>query len=204
MTSSEWTSSAWTSSEPVCRAAKIGVVNRAHGPISGKRYMSSFDSRLSSGSSASIASSSARARCLVPLSRYNEYDEPLPTEAALGHLMMTAGLQGDQYFWCNICSAYTGDRVRKLAKQCDRVTRYVPAVHLLRQDRHPTKGTLLSTPARRVVKADVGLNSTCCEALPCAQFTVSAGTLVEPCAVSADCIDVVAHPPPFFLEDGSP
>ena len=94
--------------------------------------------------------------------------------------------------------------MRKLAKQCDRTTRYVPAVHLLRQDRHPTKGTPLNTPARRVVKADVGYLPTLCDDLPNRQHSDLACTFEDPCAVSADCIDVVAHPPPFFLEAGGP
>ena len=93
---------------------------------------------------------------LLPISKYNEYDEPLPTVNASGHLMMTAGLGSEQFFWCNICCAYTGDRVRKLARECDRIPRIVNAVTNLRKDLHPFNGTVLSVPARRMLKADVG------------------------------------------------
>ena len=94
--------------------------------------------------------------------------------------------------------------MRKLAKQCDRITRNVPAVNLLRQHLHPIKGTQLTIPARRVVKADVGYQPTLCDELPNRQRSDLACTFEDPCAVSADCVDVVAHPPPFFFEAGGP
>ena len=75
---------------------------------------------------------------------------------ALGHHMMTCGLGSEQYFWCNLCCAYTGDRVRKLAKECDRVSRTVVAVHKLRESLHPIRGTPMTTKARRLLKVDVG------------------------------------------------
>ena len=74
----------------------------------------------------------------------------------MGRLMMTAGLGHEQHFWCNLCSAYTGGRVRKLAKVCDRTPRCVPSVHLLRNSQHPKHGTSLTVLARRLLKADVG------------------------------------------------
>ena len=117
---------------------------------------------------------SPRQRRLLPLSTYNELDEPLPTDLAFGHLMMTAGIGTDQFFWCNLCSAYSGDRVRKLAKQCDRMQRNVQAVTYLRKDLHPSNGTVLVVPARRMLKADVGC---CLSYLDPLSGTMSADTM---------------------------
>ena len=76
---------------------------------------------------------------------------------ALGHLMLTAGFGKEQFFWCNICCAHTGDRVRNLAKDCDRVARItVKVVNSLRKDEHPSMGTMLTVRARRMLKADIG------------------------------------------------
>ena len=46
--------------------------------------------------------------------------------------------------------------MRKLAKECDRVQRVVNVITNLRKDVHPFKGTALTVPARRMLKADVG------------------------------------------------
>ena len=119
------------------------------GTVAEKAYLDRFDvvtSRVRSGVQ----------RRILPLATYSEADEYLPTELAFGHLMMVAGINNDQYFWCNLCSAYTGDRVRKLAKHCDRVQRCVHAVNNLRLGLHPIHGTMLTIPPRRMVKADVG------------------------------------------------
>ena len=82
-------------------------------------------------------------------------NEPLRTEDAMGHQMMTAGMN-PQYYWCELCSAYTGFRARKLTKQCDRTVRKVPQVDALRAGKHPTLGTNLVTKPRRLCKRDVG------------------------------------------------
>ena len=130
---------------------------------------------------------------------------PLPTEAALGHLMMTAGLGSKQYFWCNICCAYTGDRVRKLAKECDRVARVVLAVNCLRKDLHPATGTVLSVRARRMLKADVGNRLSL---LDPPMYTTSADALVTvdgSCDDSRTAVtDVMYHPQHSFLESNCP
>ena len=70
--------------------------------------------------------------------------------------MMTAGIGADQFFWCNLCCAYTGERARKLTKQCDRKTRTVPAVVKLRNGVHPHTGTMLTVRPRRMLIGDVG------------------------------------------------
>ena len=82
-------------------------------------------------------------------------NEILKTEDAMGHQMMTAGMD-PQYYWCELCSAYTGFRARKLTKQCDRTFRKVPQVEALRMGKHPSLGTDLVTMPRRLCKRDVG------------------------------------------------
>ena len=79
----------------------------------------------------------------------------------MGHVMMTVGLGQEQHFWCNLCSAYAGERVQKLAKVCDRTTRNVSAVNFLRNSKHPKHGTALHVMARRMLKADVGERLDC-------------------------------------------
>ena len=69
----------------------------------------------------------------IPRQSVLEMSEVLPTSASMGHHMMTAGLKPRQFFWCELCSAYTGLRVRKLMHSCDRVNRNVPAVEALRK-----------------------------------------------------------------------
>ena len=69
---------------------------------------------------------------------------------------MTAGIKPRQFFWCELCSAYTGQRARKLARDCDRTTRCVPAVEALRKGTNPYDGAQLDTQPRRIVKRDVG------------------------------------------------
>ena len=80
----------------------------------------------------------------------------LPSDSALGHIVMTAGLGDEQFYWCNLCSAYTGERARKLTKQCDRIMRSVAVVKSLRDGVHPHKGTKLTVRPRRLLRADVG------------------------------------------------
>ena len=131
------------------RAVTIREAARDNGTIAERRYLDSFDL----GTKQPAGSRGIR---LLPKSSYNEFNEPLPTEAAMGHLMMTAGLGNEQHFWRNLRSAYTGDRVRKLAKDCDRVSRYVTSVSMLRKSLHPKHGTMLVVGARRMCKAVVG------------------------------------------------
>ena len=82
-------------------------------------------------------------------------NDTLPTEAAMGHQMMTAGLN-PQYYWCDLCCAYTGYRARKLTKQCDRTVRKVPHVDALRQGRHLVDGIDLLTDPRPLCKRHAG------------------------------------------------
>ena len=122
----------------------------------------------------------------------------------MGHLMMTAGIDDAQLFWCNLCCAYTGDRVRKLAKVCDRVTRNVPAVNALRQSRHPFTGTQLVVSARRVVKADVGHCRVTCDAHPNRQCIGDADLVMSHHGTVSGLCATTVHPQPFFFEEADP
>ena len=185
-------------SNTVSRAASIYSEARRSGSVADRAYLDKFDvvnPRRTRGTS----------KQLLPISRYNEFDEPLSTEAALGHLMMTAGLGSEQYFWCNICCAYTGDRVRKLAKECDRVQRVVNVITNLRKDVHPFKGTALTVPARRMLKADVGCKLSLLDPL---LDSVGAEALLTSDGSCDDhrtaVADVMLHPQPSFTENTCP
>ena len=120
--------------------------------------------------------------------------------------MMTAGFGKGQYFWYNICCAYTGDRVRKLAKDCDRVARTtVKVVNSLRKDEHPTTGTTLTVRARRMLKADIGGNLAL---LDPPRRTTSANELLlddgNGDGPQTALSDVWCHPQHSFLESTCP
>ena len=168
------------------------------GSVAARAYVDRFEvvtSRIKGG----------KQRRLLPLSTHSELDEPLPTDLAFGHFMMTAGIGTEQFFWCNLCSAYTGDRVRKLARQCDRVQRSVQAVMCLRKDLHPTKGTVLPIPARRMLKADVGC---CLSWLDPMSGTMGADTMATSDGGFDGChtavTDVMLRPQHPVLEDEHP
>ena len=110
--------------------------------------------------------------------------EVLPTSASMGHHMMTAGLKPRLFFWGELCSAYTGHRVRKLMRACDRISRNVPAVEALRKGNDPYDGTQLLTRPRRICKNDIGTHHWSGEGRPddnLATFSIVGGT--EPGAV---------------------
>ena len=92
----------------------------------------------------------------LPRQRDLEMSDGLPTHAAMGHHIMTVGLRPEQYFWCDLCSAYTSQRAQKLTRECDRVARTVPAVEQLRKGCDPCTGVALDTRPRRLCKRDVG------------------------------------------------
>ena len=70
--------------------------------------------------------------------------------------MYTIGFGSEQYFYCGLCSAYAGKRVQKLAMQCDRKDRKVPAVERLRRRCHPTNGVQYDQEPRRLCYRDIG------------------------------------------------
>ena len=47
----------------------------------------------------------------LPRTPLLELNEVLPTSAAMGHHMMTAGMW-PQYYWCELCSAWFNDAAR--------------------------------------------------------------------------------------------
>ena len=128
-----------------------------HGTNVETEHLSSFDNRMCS------SPSSSGGRRFLLVSCHNESDEVLPTDAAMGHIIVTAWLSGEQYFWCNICSAYTGERVCKLTKQCDRIVRNAPLLERLRMRLHLVHGSHLVVRPRRLLKRDVGSRLSCLE-----------------------------------------
>ena len=179
----------------VARVAEMRNATRVSGSVRVRAYLDKFDV-------VNPRNSGRSSKRLLPISKYNEYDEPLPTVNASGHLMMTAGLGSEQYFWCNICCAYTGDRVRKLAKECDRVPRIVDAVTNLRKDLHPFNGTVLSVPARRMLKADVGCKLSLLDPLVSIVAASTEVAVVHGCG-DHDTLDVgvMLHPQHLPTED---
>ena len=126
----------------------IGAV-RASGKLVERAYVDVFNRAVGK----KRASPGAR---FLPRHLDLEMSDGLPTHAAMGHHMMTVGLRPKQYFWCDLCSAYTSQRAQKLTKDCDRVVRTVPAVELLRKGCDPCTGANLDTKPRRLCKRDVG------------------------------------------------
>ena len=186
------------SCEVVATASSILAAARDSGDVVANAYLDRFHAKASLRTKLS-------GKRLLPVSTYNEFDEPLPTESALGHLMMTAGIGSDQYFWCNICCAYTGDRVRKLAKECDRVVRNVNAVTSLRKDVHPNTGTMLTVRARRLLKADVGGRLSLLDP-PLHTMSADARVIVDGHGDSSQTAvaDVCCHPQHSFLQSNCP
>ena len=126
---------------------------RKHGTISERAYVDKFHHNVNGNGKRHTGPRFVPRTCVL------EMNDNLPTEAAMGHMMMTAGLKPRQFFWCELCSSYHGQRVRKLMPQCDRLKRKVPAVEALRRGFHPIEGTLLLTQPRRLCKRDVGTHS---------------------------------------------
>ena len=133
-------------------------------------------------------------------------DGLLPAEAALGHVVMTAGLGKDQFFWCELCSAYTGEMARKLTKCCDRGIRNVPAViELFASSRQPKYGTDLTARARLLVKLDVGASLSLLEWPPSIDTASPVGDGVHhDCHVNTAIGEAIVRPfPSFFFDDAA-
>ena len=93
---------------------------------------------------------------LIPYRIDSEIDQWLEPSKAMGHVMWTAGLGKSQYYWCDLCSSYTGQRAQKLTKSCDRTTRNVRAVNQLRLGINPIDNTALAVRPRRLTRRDIG------------------------------------------------
>ena len=185
------------------------VANAAHNPPNvgssnaERAYVDKFHRVMST------QSSSVKGRRLVPRTGLMEMNQPLPTEAAMGHFMMTSGM-GPQYFWCNICCAYTGHRARKLTRQCDRTVRKVPAVEALRNGIHPALGTNLLPLPRRLCKRDVGTHNWSGDGRPDDNLAVcneretrSADSILEfPSELSLSLLDAEEEPFGFGFDIG--
>ena len=86
----------------------------------------------------------------------SEQCRPLPTEAALGHRMHTAGMPPNQFFWCSRCAAHTCQRARNLTKPCKGKIANPRALSRLTAGRHPYDDKNLATQPRRLSVQDVG------------------------------------------------
>ena len=139
----------------------------------------------------------------LPTQCHNEASELLLADAALGHIVMTAGLGDDQFYWCNLCYAYTGERARKLTMTCDKRIRHVPVVERLRLGKHRQKGTDLVVRPRRLLKSDVGDQLICLEGSPDANAVLSSeGHPSHDGDIAAAISEVVMHPYySYFYDD---
>ena len=77
---------------------------RKQGSVIERAYLDSCARNMSGGKPNGLR--------FIPKSELLELNEPLPTSAAMGHYMMTAGLN-PQYHWCNICCARLPDTNRE-------------------------------------------------------------------------------------------
>ena len=133
---------------------------------------------------------------VIPRRVDSERDCWLKPHESLGHALWTAGLGKQQYFWCQMCSAYTGERARKLTRQCDKKKRYVQQVQRLTAGNHPTTKVTLDTRPRRLTREDVG--------------DAIWSTIELNAEVSSTCVDVggsdniISHPLPDLHHFGDP
>ena len=122
----------------------------ASGTVAERAYLDTFHSSVDSGQEG------RRGLQFLIRSEIKELSEHLPSDAAMGHVMMTVGMHNDQFYWCDICGAYTNSRARKLTKPCDRVARRLKTIDKLRSGVHRMHGTELNSIPRRMVKRDTG------------------------------------------------
>ena len=151
---------------------------REHGTLAERAYLDKFNNTVQGGEQ-------HRGVRYIPRQFVPEMSEVLPTNASLGHHMMTAGLKPRQFFWCELCSAYTGQRVRKLMHECDRINRSVPAVEALRKGLDPWNSSPLITRPRRLCKRDVGTHQWSGEGRP-----DDNAALFSDCALFSEVSDV--------------
>ena len=97
-----------SSLETISSAGRVIDAVRQHGTAKERAYLDSCARSMSGGATKGLR--------FIPRTGICEMNEILKTEDAMGHQMMTAGLS-PQYYWCDLCSAYTGYRARKLTKQ---------------------------------------------------------------------------------------
>ena len=86
---------------------------------------------------------------------------PLPQEEALGHTLYVVGLIPQQYIFCELCNAYSGDRAQNLLRCCLGKRYESQAVARLRRGVHPAHATDLMTQPRRLTRCDVGTDFWC-------------------------------------------
>ena len=84
------------------------------------------------------------------------------------------------------------------AKERDRVSRTVVAVHKLRESLHPIRGTPMTTKARRLLKVDVGGKLDLVDPMVTVSDAVSDGSCGDHRLIVADVLSRPQHSP---LED---
>lgn len=178
-------------------ADSIRAAVRVAGNTAEKQYLESFDSM-------GCADSKRRRKGarFLPDQSFNESSELLSSDHAMGHIMMTAGIGSNQFYWCNLWCAYTGERARKLSKYCDRVPRKVDVVNRLRDGLHPKTVAMLNTRPRRLLVADVGtrLGDLCGPPCSAEEMTCDA-SLDDVGGVTAATIESIHHPLQIFFDD---
>ena len=87
----------------------------------------------------------------------HELDLDLPANKALGHTMYVAGVRPEQYIWCELCGAYSGQRVQNLDKSCRGYKPRTQAVQRLNMSCNPTNNRPLAISKRRMTVRDVGM-----------------------------------------------
>ena len=87
----------------------------------------------------------------------HELDLDLLATKALGHTMYVAGVKPDQYIWCEMCGAYSGQRVQNLDKMCKCYKARTQPIQRLNQSHNPRNNQPLDIQKRRMTVRDVGL-----------------------------------------------
>ena len=164
---------------PPCASEMIDKV-RSRGSAAERAYLDSFRANMTSDDSGD------RGARFLPRRNAFELSEGLPSDIATGRIIMTAGLYKDEVFWCNLCSAYSGRRVQKLKKQCDRKVRRFLAVESHRNGINPNTGLPFGIVLpSRLCKHDVGTCHWSGEGQPddnwsmCQKVELASGCVVE-------------------------
>ena len=71
--------------------------------------------------------------------------------------MYVAGVKPDQYIWCEMCGAYSGQRVQDLDKACRGYKARTQPIQRLNQSHNPRNNQPLDIQKRRMTVRDAGL-----------------------------------------------
>ena len=141
----------------------MSLFARKNRRVTGKKSQSQIDAakRLADFTDKYLSSAVNPMSVLPPLTPYNqlrhELDLDLPTDKALGHTMYVAGVKPEQYIWCEMCCAYSGQRVQNLDKHCRGYKSRTQPIQRLNHSCNPTNNRPLATQKRRMTVRDAGL-----------------------------------------------